>query len=103
MKIEFVSYSGKYPCLCGGELVLLIDGKEIKFGDNYMNPENYQRFWCSGGRCYFDFDGIGQTEKGNWELSCGVEDLPDEFQKHMNELIDVFNKNVLHGCCGGCL
>lgn len=103
MKIEFVSYSGKYPCLCSGELILLIDGKETKFGDNYVHPENYSKFWWSGGRCYFDSDGIGHTEKGSWEISCGVEDIPDEFQKHMNELIDVFNKNVPHGCCGGCL
>ena len=25
--VEFVSYSGKYPCLCMGTLVLKIDGE----------------------------------------------------------------------------
>ena len=30
-EIEFVSYTGKYPCLCMGTLTLKIDGKEMSF------------------------------------------------------------------------
>lgn len=30
--VEFVSYSGKWPNLCSGELTLEIDGEEVAFG-----------------------------------------------------------------------
>lgn len=30
--VKFISYSGKYPSLCCGELILEIDGKEYSFG-----------------------------------------------------------------------
>lgn len=32
MKINEVRYDGKYPCLCSGTLIVVIDGKEYNFG-----------------------------------------------------------------------
>ncbi len=29
--VEFVSYDGKYPCLCMGTLAIKVDGKEYRF------------------------------------------------------------------------
>ena len=34
--VKFVSYDGRFPNLCSGSLVLEIDDKEYKFGDNYQ-------------------------------------------------------------------
>ena len=30
--VEFISYDGKYPCLCSGKLILRIDGVIVTFG-----------------------------------------------------------------------
>ena len=37
--IEFVSYSGDYPCLCYGTLILKVNGKNMKFGDKSKYPQ----------------------------------------------------------------
>lgn len=44
--VKFVSYTGKYPTLCSGNLTLLIDGENVEF-DGIKD-----RFWESGG-CVF--------------------------------------------------
>lgn len=31
--VKFISYTGKYPCLCMGVLTLEIEGEKYKFGD----------------------------------------------------------------------
>jgi len=49
--VEFVSYDGKYPCLCFGKLVVKIDGKEVSFGCS--DDCDYYKFWNSGGSCGF--------------------------------------------------
>lgn len=41
--VKFVSYTGKYPTLCSGNLTLLIDEETIEF-DGIKD-----RFWESGG------------------------------------------------------
>ena len=44
--VEFVSYSGKYPCLCMGAVTLKIDGEEVKFGNKYSHKDvGYPTFW----------------------------------------------------------
>ena len=37
--IKFISYTGKYPCLCLGVLTVEINGKKYKFGHDF---EHYQ-------------------------------------------------------------
>ena len=98
--IEFVSYSGKYPNLCSGILVLKIDGKEVRFG-NDKNCD-YERFWESGG-VYGFTNGYKDSFVNEGEWIVDVHELPDEYQKYANEIDDVINQNVPYGCCGGCL
>lgn len=35
--VKFISYTGKYPCLCSGILTLEIDGKKVRFGYGTLN------------------------------------------------------------------
>lgn len=104
--VQFVSYTGKFPNLCGGVLTLNINGREVKFGhesDNFdwntckYKDDNYNRFWQSGGyidnNCY--------TYQAEWDI--WVNDLPDAYQQYAYEIAAVFNENVPHGCCGGCV
>lgn len=95
--VEFISYSGKYPYLCIGKLVLKIDGEEVKFGNKYSYKDvDYPAFWHSGG----GLDNNYCAYSGEWEID--VEELPEQYRKYAIEIDDVFNTNVEHGCCGGC-
>lgn len=89
--VEFVEYTGKWPCLCHGSLTLKIDGKIYRFG----NEEKYPRFWRSGGECY-----MGDIFQEEWEIN--YLELPEEIRKYADEIDSVFNTNVEQGCCGGC-
>lgn len=96
--VEFVSYSGEYPRLCMGMLTLKIGGKEVKFGNKYSYKDvDYPPFWESGGRIDSDYN----VYSGEWEIN--VEALPKRYRKYAAEIDDIFNKNVSHGCCGGCV
>ena len=111
MNIEFVSYTGKYPNLCNGILTLKIDNEIVKFGNDckkdwdynlkrYKNG-NYEKFWISGGSCYFgNYYSEGHVTSKKWELDYLI--LPDFLKPYSDKLIDVFNDNVPYGCCGGC-
>ena len=108
MNIEFISYTGKYPNLCNGILTLEIDNKIVKFGHEEWNKNshcykegNYDKFWISGGNCYFGNNyREGHIISGKWELDCLA--VPDFLKPYSNKLINVFNDNVPYGCCGGC-
>ena len=96
--VEFISYSGKYPCLCMGVLTLKIDGEEVKFGNKYSNKDvDYATFWHSGG----GIDNNYYAYSGEWEID--VEELPEQYRKYATEIGNVFNENVEYGCCGGCI
>lgn len=99
--VEFVSYSGKYPCLCVGELKLKINGKIFSFL-NSGGKGYFKSFWSSGGECYFT-NGYSEevVTKSNWIID--KDDLPEELVKYADEIEKAFNDNVPHGCCGGCL
>lgn len=97
--VEFISYDGKYPNLCGGRLVLGINGIPYTFG---YKRNDHEPFWSSGGKTGFR----GQYNdayvlKDEWIINVDV--LPVEIRKYANEIIEEFNNNVPYGCCGGCL
>lgn len=102
MKIEFVDYTGSWPNLCSGELILRIDGEIYSFcgyrNDDEADNHCYSSFWSSGGYASWDPEEVGE---GDWLLN--ESDLPDWLKPYGQELIDIMNENVPHGCCGGCI
>lgn len=92
--VKFISYTGKYPCLCCGILTLEIDGKRVQFGYGASNNP----FWTSGGGLNPNYEGIYQ---GEWQIN--VDRIPEEYRKYVREIDEVFNENVEWGCCGGCI
>lgn len=93
--IEFISYTGAYPCLCMGTLTLKIDGQEMSFKGGFH----------SGGTCFFDADWDDHVTEGEWEIDFDSPEweelnLTDEEKE---EITSIFNVCVEHGCCGGCL
>lgn len=87
--IEFISYDGRYPNLCRGELVIKVNGKEWKL-NNCL---------ASGGRIYFGPDWEANIEYGDWS----VVSLPPELEPYRDEIEEVVNENIPNGCCGGCI
>jgi len=110
MAVTFISYTGKYPCLCSGILTVDIDGKEYRFGSKCGDDTLYPKFWSSGGSCGFDSSWNSYIEHNSWIESSfwrtyKDKDKDKEFfiESHLSELLSVMNANVPHGCCGGCL
>ena len=94
MKLEFVSYTGRYPNLCNGELTVKISGKRVRFGNTVDT-----RFWITGGHC--EWDGVNNSvHHGPWRLDDAC--VPGKYKAISQQLIELFNANVPHGCCGGC-
>lgn len=99
--VKFISYTGKYPNLCCGDLTLEIDGEKVIFGSMYCSRMSERKgicpiFWYSGGyiRNY-------EAHKGEWQID--VSEIPEEYRKYASEIDEVFNANVPYGCCGGCI
>lgn len=86
-RVEFISYSGKYPNLCRGKLILSIDGNIVIFDG-----------MCSGGSVWFDDDWNEHVETGPWSI-----DIPEKWIEYYDEIIECINSNIQHGCCGGCV
>ena len=112
--IKFISYSGEYPNLCRGQLIVEIDGQIVKFGHdtyNYVCSKDinvpasdgaFNSFWSSGGSCYFTNDySEANVEDGDWIID--EKELPEKYRKYSVILDQLFNENVPSGCCGGCL
>lgn len=95
MKVSFVSYDGKYTCLCGGKLT-------VKIGNNkYTLPSHA---FGSGGSVSFDKDWSETVEEGEWYWDDSILKSCDPVViKHKNQILEVMNSNVDHGCCGGCV
>lgn len=87
--IRFISYDGKYPNLCRGTLVLEKDGKQYQL----------QRCLRSGGSVYLDEQYNATVTTGSWM----VVNLPKELEPFHDEIEQLVNDNVEHGCCGGCV
>lgn len=88
--VEFVSYDGKYPCLCMGTLTIKVDGKIYMF---------YHAMVSRGHVCRDD-DWNMWAEEGDWEVN--LYEHP-ELEPYKEEITRVVNENVEHGCCGGCI
>lgn len=89
---EIISYNGTYPCLCHGELTVMLDSGEIT---KIVHP------CASGGHiCASDDYSDMWAEYGPWEESYGLDGYSEEDKKLV---VDWFNENVEHGCCGGCI
>jgi len=89
MAIEFVSYSGQYPTLCFGTLILRVHGSEVIMG----------RCLSSGGSVSFDENWDEEITEGPWS----VDSWPSFFDEDMKkEALEVINDNIPWGCCGGC-
>ena len=97
-QLRFISYTGEWPNLCSGKLIVEIDGQKVSFGED----GKYPAFWRSGG----EVEWVRKVEviKAPWELSYyGDSKYPWKILELMPDLIKLFNDNVEHGCCGGCL
>lgn len=89
--INFISYSGTYPNLCSGELVLEIAGKIKTFSECLS----------SGGSASFTEDWDEVVVQGEWSL---IEDSFKTFTQEEKEYITTLvNNNIGYGCCGGCV
>lgn len=97
--VKFISYTGKWPSLCRGILTLRIDGVEHRFG---YSCGQHEPFWTSGGECWFtgNYEDAHVSE-GPWQID--VSRLLEELKPFATEIDEVFNSNVPHGCCGGCI
>ena len=117
-RVKFISYTGGYPTLCSGVLTLIIDGVQYKFGHNYSNyhcdkdgnwhftdedpnDPNFDAFWESGGSVSHDGNWNWEVRQSEWAID--VDRLPEKFWDVAAEIDAVFNENVSHGCCGGCI
>jgi hypothetical protein len=106
--VRFVSYTGRHPCRCHGNLVLNINGEDVEFGfrnrfgnvetgslfpgndpDNFeANHKNviFERFW--------------NPTDGEWEVDFAK--LPVMYLEYAEEIDRVFCEHIEHGHCGGC-
>ena len=113
MNIKFVNYTGSYPNLCSGVLTLNINGQITKFGHNSSSynwrkgiyeDDHYEAFWTSGGRVTLNDDGDYCYGQAKWEFKCNADKyIPEWLKPYKEQLLEVFNANVEHGCCGGCI
>ena len=90
--IKFISYDGKYPCLCMGTLCIEINGTQYFFkhamrsgGGIYGGPHTDWDMWA---------------EQGDWQID--LFEHP-ELEPYKEEITRVVNENVSQGCCGGCI
>lgn len=88
--VEFISYDGKYPCLCMGTLTIRVNGKTYRLNNKMI----------SGGCIMRDGDWNMWSEHGDWEID--LKKYP-ELEPYKEEIKQVVNDNVEQGCCGGCI
>ena len=86
-----IEYDGAYPCLCHGHLVVTIDEVEWDFGNFSL---------MSGGQVWHDDDLGESVDHGEWDVLEWPEGFPEELK---DEVLDAINREIPHGCCGGCL
>lgn len=90
MKIE-IKYDGRYPNLCSGQLIAVIDGKEWIFPQYCLS---------SGGSVSFDNEWNEKVTHGKWAITEYPFDFPDELKSLIEQAV---NEEIDQGCCGGCV
>ena len=88
--VEFVSYDGKYPCLCMGTLTIRVNGNTYRFNHAMV----------SGGGIWHDSDWNYEVKYDDWTVDLGEH---PELELYKEEITRVVNENVERGCCGGCI
>jgi hypothetical protein len=91
--VQFVSYSGQYPHLCKGTLVILVGKTTYKLKDVLV----------SGGFVEVCEDGKASIEEGPWEFNSQLNRIPLKLQQYYKEILSIVNCEIEHGCCGGCV
>lgn len=86
--IEVIDYTGKYPSLCMGKLIVVVNGQR----------HEWQGCLRSGGVCAVNFDGDEIVRQGDWQVR-----LPYGFEEYQPQVQEWVNANVPQGCCGGCI
>lgn len=89
--IKFISYDGKWPNLCSGTLIVELEGTQYEINHAMQ----------SGGSVYFTGDWDAHVETGEWDIY--EECLPKKLRKYRQQIKDLVNDNIEHGCCGGCI
>lgn len=88
--VKFISYDGKYPCLCSGTLRIEVNGKHYSFRNAMI----------SGGCVMHNEEWDMWAEQDDWEVD--LSEHP-ELESYKEEITRIVNENVPHGCCGGCI
>lgn len=91
MSLKFISYSGDYPSLCYGTLIVELNGQQYELKNKL----------CSGGSVKADENWNFEVTQGPWRID--RDDLPEELKSHYYELKELVNDNIQQGCCGGCI
>lgn len=90
-EVKFISYDGKYPCLCSGTLKIAV----------YNRVYEFYRILRSGGSVSFSREGADIVTYGKWSIYEWM--LPEELKSLVEEITECVNRNVPEGCCGGCV
>ena len=113
--VEFIKYTGEYPVLCMGNLVVKINGKQYVFGDKWNNDGDINikseyklpPFWESSGTIITTEEYDMFPVVGDWAFtnSFKLENYPEEIRNEeiFDKLMELMNEKVEHGCCGGCI
>ena len=90
-----VKYDGKYPNLCSGNLIVIIDGEEWKFPDYCLSSGGDIH-----GGAHTDWD--MWTTEGPWLIMDWPEGFPNDKYLRLN-VLEAVNTSIPFGCCGGCI
>jgi len=86
-----IKYDGKWPCLCMGTLIVIIDDVTYNFGDYCLS---------SGGSVSFDSEWNEEITSGEWDVNTWPVNFPEHLKK---EVLEEINNSIPQGCCGGCV
>lgn len=89
-EIEFKGYTGRWPNLCRGKLVLRVDGENMLVNCRLI----------SGGSAYIGRRHEAKITQGPWDVEFGDNSFTPQEQAYIKYLV---NANVRQGCCGGCI
>lgn len=87
-RVNVESYDGSYPNLCSGTPIIQVNDKVWIFPSHCLS---------SNGGLTSDYEPI----EGDWKVAQWPEDFPED--NELRELVvEAVNRDIQHGCCGGC-